>query len=316
MNGIFVPNSVGVLLGVGTHQLIATEINTGCKDSIEIVVLCNSGTVTNPDTVDMVIEVGTDTLYCFDESELSGDVVTVINDCEEETLGIATYEVEHECVTITGEEIGDDIACFVFCDANGVCDTVVVFTEVVPNGGIIPPVAVDDDTMTVIDVPVTSYAILLNDTLGSETVTIEIISDPSFGTVTINSDNTIDYTPNPGVCDEQDVFTYLITTPNGSAIANVYVDILCEPISVFNGFSPNGDGINDTFTILGIERYPNNEVMLFNRWGNQVYFKRHYTNEEGWDGSWESNLLPDGTYFYVIYDGEGAKYSGYVQINR
>jgi len=317
LNGVLVPNAVGLRLEVGTHSIIATEINTGCKDTIDIVVFCNDDSVmTTPDTIDIVIPVGTDTLYCFDNSELTDEIVTVINDCEEEGVGAVEYEVVGDCILIDGVVIGEDIGCFIFCDGNGVCDTVVIFTEVVPEGGITPPVAVDDYSTTVVDVTINSYNLLENDTIGSETVTVQILSDPLFGTVILNDDNTIDYIPNPGECGQQDEFTYMITTASGSSIANVYIDILCEPITVYNGFSPNGDGVNDTFTILGIEMFPDNEVIIFNRWGNQVYYTRGYTNDNGWGGSWEGKLLPDGTYFYIVHDGLGGTYSGYVQIQR
>ena len=74
--------------------------------------------------------------------------------------------------------------------------------------------------------------------------------------------------------------------------------------------------MNDHFAIRGIENFPDNEVSVFNRWGNRVFLKKGYTNMDGWEGTWNSKNLPDGTYFYVIDDGEGQKYSGYVQIQR
>ncbi|SMO75746.1 T9SS type B sorting domain-containing protein [Solitalea koreensis] len=61
-----------------------------------------------------------------------------------------------------------------------------------------------------------------------------------------------------------------------------------------NVFSPNGDDINDTFVIDGIEAWHHNELTVMNRWGNNVFYKENYKND--WNGS---SLLP-GTYFYVI----------------
>ena len=91
----------------------------------------------------------------------------------------------------------------------------------------------------------------------------------------------------------------------------------CEEITVFSGISPNGDGINDSFQVFGIEAFPENEVTIFNRWGNVVFTKKGYTNQEGWTGTFDSDLLPDGTYFYVIDLGNGSQpLSGYVQIRR
>jgi gliding motility-associated-like protein len=83
---------------------------------------------------------------------------------------------------------------------------------------------------------------------------------------------------------------------------------------IHNGFSPNGDGLNDYFHIENIEKYPNNDLTIYNRWGNNVYNVKQYQND--WVGTWQSNLLPDGTYFYILNDGEGNRYSGYLQIQR
>ena len=57
-------------------------------------------------------------------------------------------------------------------------------------------------------------------------------------------------------------------------------------------------------------------VSIFNRWGNRVYFRKGYTNDDPWIGNFEGKDLPDGTYFYIIDDGEGAKYTGWLQIRR
>ena len=79
-----------------------------------------------------------------------------------------------------------------------------------------------------------------------------------------------------------------------------------------------GDNVNDYFTIENIEDFPNNKLLIFNRWGNMVHFKEGYLND--WDGVWEGKALPDGTYFYVLEytndAGEEKKLSGYVQIHR
>ncbi|MFP4526285.1 MAG: gliding motility-associated C-terminal domain-containing protein, partial [Bacteroidales bacterium] len=70
-----------------------------------------------------------------------------------------------------------------------------------------------------------------------------------------------------------------------------------------DAFSPNGDGINDTWTIKDADNYDNLEVTIFNRWGVKVFNRKPYRNEEGvaWDGRNEKGKeLPSGTYYYVI----------------
>jgi gliding motility-associated-like protein len=63
---------------------------------------------------------------------------------------------------------------------------------------------------------------------------------------------------------------------------------------IHNVFTPNNDGQNDCFTIKNIELFPENELVIVNRWGNEVYSRTSYNNL--WDGS----NLGEGTYFYVL----------------
>jgi gliding motility-associated-like protein len=73
-------------------------------------------------------------------------------------------------------------------------------------------------------------------------------------------------------------------------------------------FTPNGDGDNDYFVILGLEKFQEGvSLFMFNRWGVQVYESTFYQNN--WDGENTNDLtigsqrrLPEGTYFYVIKD--------------
>jgi gliding motility-associated-like protein len=97
----------------------------------------------------------------------------------------------------------------------------------------------------------------------------------------------------------------------------------CDSLVVPNGFSPNGDNINDFFEIVGIGSYPNNTVTIFNRWGNLIYEAAGYNNGSiRWDGtnngdlSMGNGLAPEGTYFYVINLGDGSPIiSGYIYLN-
>ena len=179
-----------------------------------------------------------------------------------------------------------------------------------------PPVAMDDDTITLVNIEIGTVDVLINDINIDDLIQVSIVSQPQFGTVVLNGDNTFTYIPNPNACGMTDEFQYMITTAMGSDIATVFIDILCEELTPMSGFSPNGDNINDTFTVLGIERFPNNEVIIFNRWGNQVYEKQGYSNADGWRGTWDGQDLPDGTYFFIINTGEGETVSGDVQIQR
>lgn len=98
-------------------------------------------------------------------------------------------------------------------------------------------------------------------------------------------------------------------------------------VFVFNAVSPNGDGINDTFHIKGIDQYPDNTVEIYNRWGVKVYDATSYNETDNMfrgysDGRTtikRGDKLPTGTYFYLlkyVKDGKGIDKSGYLYINN
>jgi gliding motility-associated-like protein len=87
------------------------------------------------------------------------------------------------------------------------------------------------------------------------------------------------------------------------------------------GFSPNGDGINDLFVIRGIFNYPSNTFTIYNRWGSEVFQATPYQNN--WSGKSTKGLkiggddLPMGTYFYILDLGEGSPiYKGTIYLSK
>jgi len=95
-------------------------------------------------------------------------------------------------------------------------------------------------------------------------------------------------------CDDDGISDYLDPDP-------------CD-ICIPEGFSPNGDGRNDVFEIVGLERFPNNRLKVFNRWGEEVFDQINYQNNWGGDNQGKQevlngDLLPVGTY-YVIFEYE------------
>ncbi len=93
------------------------------------------------------------------------------------------------------------------------------------------------------------------------------------------------------------------------------VVIRINDVFVPQGYSPNGDGVNDRFEITGINAFPNAQLLVFNRWGQPVISRDHYANE--WDGhSDNGGVLPDDTYFYVLNLTEDRTYNGYIIIKR
>ena len=206
---------------------------------------------------------------------------------------------------------GNDTLIYEICNRNG-CDTALVTIKV----DCLPPVALDDSAKTKYNQNVT-IAIVLNDTLNAAD-SIAVKTQPTKGSVTILIDKTAIYTPNLNFCGK-DSFQYVLCNRFGCDSAWVRIGVSCgDTLLIFNAISPNGDGKNDGFYLRGIENYPDNEVVVFNRWGNEVYRKKRYRNDEAWQGTWDGKTLPDGTYFYCIYlnDANLQKYTGYLQIMK
>ena len=81
-------------------------------------------------------------------------------------------------------------------------------------------------------------------------------------------------------------------------------------------FTPNGDGINDLWNIGEIQRYPNNEVSVYDISGNLVFSKNNYNND--WQGDYNGSPLPSKSYLFMIdVDGDGSiDYEGWMFITR
>ena len=72
-----------------------------------------------------------------------------------------------------------------------------------------------------------------------------------------------------------------------------------------NGFTPNNDGINDTWEIQGLNRlYPTCKVLIFNQWGEKVFESEGYTTP--WDGTRNGKEVEANTYFYILDYNNGT----------
>ena len=88
-------------------------------------------------------------------------------------------------------------------------------------------------------------------------------------------------------------------------------------IDIPNTFTPNGDDYNDTWTIVNINLYPDYELHVFNKWGNEVYNSKEF-NQEEWDGTRSGNPLPSDVYYYILKlnNADDTQHNGTVTILR
>jgi gliding motility-associated-like protein len=87
-------------------------------------------------------------------------------------------------------------------------------------------------------------------------------------------------------------------------------------ITLYNAVTPNGDKVNDVWQIDNIDEFPNNEVQIYNRWGQKIFEAKGYNNQSiSWPTMAEADKLFAGTYFYVLTLGDGSPpYKGWIEI--
>lgn len=105
--------------------------------------------------------------------------------------------------------------------------------------------------------------------------------------------------------------TVYVKTVGGCIIGFMTFSIFNVP----NVFTPNADGVNDTWKIDGIENYPNSEISVFDRFGRCVL--RKITNGPfEWDGKHNSQNLSTGNYWYIIKVSDGRLLSGWLLLKN
>lgn len=316
-------NFVGMRLDTGLHELHFKHLVSVCEWSVKFRLECKS--VLNQQTISILVPVDFGAALCLDTTLVPGTVTSVNNVCPVEGVSNISWSVDPTqwCVWFSAQTAATDTLCLLLCDNNGQC---ALFTVIAQGVFSLPDslLAVNDFVFSTKNQTV-DFPIIANDIVGGVQGNlgglkwVEFLTAPQFGIYVYNPlDGSISYTPNPGVCGE-DSIVYRITDFAGQvSTATIKITISCDKILVFKGISPNGDGKNDLWHIVGIEQFPNNTVQVFNRWGNLVFEQKNYRNDQGWDGQWNGKDLPDGTYFYVIDlgNGQAEKISGWLQLVR
>lgn len=283
------PDNAVFPVGVTTNTFVATN-DVGLTDTC-------SFTITVVDNEAPSVSCPNDIVVCDDVNvtvPLVGTsdncaVVSIVNDFNSTADASGIYPVGITTVNWT------------VADAEGNTSSCFITVEVVPSASI---AEAGDDQVILLNqttnlegnVPSAGEGVW---SLISGTATIDDINDPlSLISNLTRGDNIFRWTiENPPCPDTFDEVTIVV---NGAEIPS--------------GFSPNNDGDNDLFIIP--ELAENNEVLIFNRWGNEVFSARNYQND--WDGtSNDGKTLPDDTYFYLVKLLDfGEEFNGFVVIKR
>jgi gliding motility-associated-like protein len=143
---------------------------------------------------------------------------------------------------------------------------------------------------------------------------ITIFDDESF-TLNENGLTNLSYVWNPGTGLDDPYAISPVASPSSTTDYNVVVtdEFGCEKsdqitiivverplpdIEIYNTFTPNGDGVNDTWYIENIEAYVNCTLEIYNRNGNEIYRAINYQND--WDGKYKNKDCPAATYIYIL----------------
>lgn len=100
--------------------------------------------------------------------------------------------------------------------------------------------------------------------------------------------------------DVTTTYVLTVTSPSGCIFKDSLTISIVDSIVAPNTFTPNGDGVNDTWEILYVENFPKIKITIYDRWGQQVYKTIGYPASKWWDGTRGGQKLPASTYYYVI----------------
>jgi gliding motility-associated-like protein len=216
--------------------------------------------------------------------------------------------------------IGDDYLEYEVCNNDGSCAMASVYISV--NDYDFQPECVDD-IVCVNKGVVTEVDILKNDlNLYDLDLTVEIVQMPENGTAYLNSSQAIEIQIT-SFSIEQDTLIYKVCDAEGDCDEGLVLISLItdgETYYIPEGFSPNADGINDTFYIPEFDKFPNRRITIMDRNGYIIYQTNQYDNN--WDGRGNKNqyngsLCPAGVYYYRLEISDlNQNFTGYIYLNR
>jgi Cys-rich repeat protein len=252
-------------------------------------------------------------------------VVVLANDSDPDgdTIALASIEVEprHGTVVIEGDVVrytpaanyvGNDSFTYRMCDGNGACDTAVVGVVVTPVND--APIA-NDDAYAVSAAGVTTLPVTLNDSDPEhDALTVTIVSEPTKGSVTVNADGSVAYTPTGS---GSDTFTYRVCDPSGACDeATVAIEIggaNRNPVAVdddaettsetpvtIDVLANDSDADGDALSVSAVEDPAHGTATVE---GNEVV----YTPDADFSGT--------DMFFYTVCDASGACATAYVVVD-
>ncbi|WP_430810188.1 MULTISPECIES: gliding motility-associated C-terminal domain-containing protein [unclassified Carboxylicivirga] len=282
---------------------------------------------------------GQDKVYAYDDMikgfENRAVNIPVLNNDFGLTKGIAGFRISEPAVngaaiieddnTITfipdRSFAGKDEFIYEVCNTDGSCDEAIVFVEI-EDVDFIPEA--HNDTFTYLHGSVLLVDFIANDLIeGDEPISISIEGKLWQGNYILNEDNTMELSFERRFVGTDSLDYILCDADNDCSRARIMIDVRHSGDVAFylpEGFSPNGDGINDTFFVPDFTTYRGISISIADAWGSLVYQQDDYQND--WNGVANQGRnkgqhVPAGTYYYCInIEGVSETITGFVYVAR
>ncbi|RME96907.1 MAG: hypothetical protein D6772_11170 [Bacteroidetes bacterium] len=301
----------------GTYVLIVSNENNGCVDTSGVVTV----NLILPDPADA----GPDQVVCGEFAELDALAVMGTQGMWT-TSGGATIDFANDpASSVSGLTQGQNVFIWTLtapdCPQYQSSDEVIITRSTTP-------VAVDDNR----EVEQGSGAVMIDLTEndlrnGASQLRVRLLSEPETGTydsLALLSGNFV-YTPDPLTISVSATYEICsVDCPDLCDTATINIIVLepGEGYTVPNAITPNDDGMNDTFVFDVLrfndpKEFPDNELVIFNRWGDIIYQAKPYNND--WNGTnAQGQPIAEGTYYWILRlnIGEGNIQHGDVTIIR
>lgn len=305
-----VVSTYAMLLEPGRYEieLQTTTVGSTCSDKLSVLVKSSSF---NTVESDLSLEAGTTEEWCLPPAPAGSTVVAIENVCKDQSGEFASvaWNEKTNCLSVQANEAGTEYLCLKRTYRDGSVDSV----NLTLNVRSAKRLALVSDAQEIELGQFGIINVLENDEMSGAPFEISLISEPFYGRAQVVGNRAIEYLHFGNEC-EKDVFTYEVCQGDVCDSTTVELKVICTELMVYTGISPNGDGINDEFTILGLSKYPEHEITIFDSQGYYLTSFKNYQND--WNGEVDEKPLQSGTYFYVIQLGDGESDSGYIQLSR
>jgi len=254
-----------------------------------------------------------------------GDDETMLN-AVAPNLGEGTWTTNSTSSIITSNNastIVTDVpmggSMFVWTLSNGACanydaDSIMIYSETAIE-------VADDEYSLDLNERLENVDIMINDFVGNvNDYEVTIVEQPTLGDA-VMSEGILNYVPRQNAFGT-DQIVYQICNLNcpdecQKATVTIVLNGLTETGDCWipNVITPNGNGKNDVLLIPCADQFSDNELTVFNRWGDKVYSTANYQND--WAATYKGRDLPAGTYYYMFKQSkESLPIQGYFEVIR